>query len=256
MAEEFEPEPCPGMGALDQSGQIRHDERGIFRQLDDAQHRLQRGEGVIANLRPGGAGGRQERRFAGIGKTDEARVRDQLQLQPKPARLPGLAQLGEARRLPGRGLEAGITPPAPSSAPDHEPLIRRHQVRDRLSFLVLDQRARWDLQGEVGRVFAVAPAAAAASTAARSEVMLEAVVLERVELPGYLEDHVAAATAVAAVGAAARHVLLAPEAQCAGAAISRLDEDLRAIDEHQRCTISVAFAASWTRPGLTGAQGP
>src|SRR5436305_832148 len=215
VAEEFQPQPGPGMGALDQPGKVRHDERRILRQLDDAQHRLQGGEGIIANLGPGGAGGRQERRLTGIGKADEAGIRDQLQLQPQPARLPRLTQLGEAWRLPGRGLEAGITPTAPSPASDHQPLIRTNQVRDRLALLILDERARWDLQDEVGGVFPVAPATAATPTPARGEVMLEAVILERLELPGNLEDYMAAAAAVAAVGAAARHVLLAPEAQCA-----------------------------------------
>jgi len=50
-------------------------------------------------------------------------------------------------------------------------------------------------------------------------------------------DHVTAATPVAAVGPALRHVLLAAEAEGAVAAASGLDVNLRAVVEHT----SVAF---------------
>ena len=233
VAEKFQAEPGACMRALDQPGQVCHNEAGIVGQLDDPQHRLQGGEGIIANLGPGRAGRRQERRFPGIGKTDQTGIGDQLELQPQPARFPRLAQLGEARGLPGRGLEAGVTPPAASPAANDDPLIRIHQVRDRPSLLALDEGARRNLQDEVVRVLPVAPAAAAAPTLAGDEVMLEAVILERVELPGDLDNQVAAATTVAAVGTAARHVLLAPEAQRAGAAVPRLDEDLGPVDKHR-----------------------
>src|SRR5207237_73983 len=158
----FQSEPGSGVGALDQPGQVRHDERDILPQFDDAQHGLQGGEGVVANLRPGRAGRGQQRRFAGVGKPNQAGIGDQLQLQPQPTRFPRLPQLGEARGLTGGGLEAGVTPPAPPPAADDEPLVCSHEIRDRLPLLVLDERARRDLQDQVVRVSAVAPAAAAA----------------------------------------------------------------------------------------------
>ena len=52
-------------------------------------------------------------------------------------------------------------------------------------------------------------------------------------------DDVAPAAAVAAVGAALRHVLLAPEAQAAVAATTRLDVHLRAVVEHDRTLASM-----------------
>src|SRR5207249_5963685 len=69
--------------------------------------------------------------------------------------------------------------------------------------------------------------------AAGGEVVLEAVVLQRVELAGDFEDDVAAAPTVTAVRSATRHELFAAEAQGTGATVPTLDEDLDAVREHQ-----------------------
>src|SRR5205085_1365417 len=45
-------------------------------------------------------------------------------------------------------------------------------------------------------------------------------------------DHVAPVAAITTVGPAARHVLLAPEAAAAGAAVASLDVQADAIDKH------------------------
>src|SRR5205823_9196870 len=124
----------------------------------------------------------------GVGKPNQAGIGDQLQLQPQPTRFPRLPQLGEARGLTGGGLEAGVTPPAPPPAADDEPLVRSHEIRDRLPLLVLDERARRDLQDQVVRVSAVAPAAAAAPATAGDEVMLEAVILRSEEHTSELQS--------------------------------------------------------------------
>src|SRR5438309_3995334 len=77
------------------------------------------------------------------------------------------------------------------------------------------------------------PASATSAAAAGGEVVLEAVVLQRVELAGNLEDDVAAAPTVAALPISTRHELFAAEAQGTGATVPTLDEDLDAIREHQ-----------------------
>src|SRR5207237_9336456 len=79
----------------------------------------------------------------------------------------------------------------------------------------------------------MAPASTASAAATGGEVVLEAVVLQRVELAGNLEDDVAATPTVAAVRSATRHELFAAEAQGTGATVPTLDEDLDAIREHQ-----------------------
>ncbi len=71
--------------------------------------------------------------------------------------------------------------------------------------------------------------------------MLEAILLQGVELPRHFEDDIAAASAVASVGASARHEFLAAEAQLPRPAIAGLDEDLDPVSEHQDAT-----PTSWT----------
>ena len=63
------------------------------------------------------------------------------------------------------------------------------------------------------------------------EMLLVAVVDQRVEVVGRLDDDVAAAPAVAAVGAAELDELLAPEADAAGAAVAALQVDLGLVEE-------------------------
>jgi hypothetical protein len=79
-------------------------------------------------------------------------------------------------------------------------------------------------------------------------MMPEAVVLQRVELVGDLEDHVAATAAVATVWTAARHVLLPAEAEGTGTAVAALDEDLDAVGEHQSA-LARAPVSGMTEPG-------
>ena len=89
------------VSTFDQAGQVRHDEGGVFGELHHAEHRLEGGERIVRNLRPRRAGGGEERRFAGVGQADQADIGDQPQLEPEPARVSRLAQLGKAGGLPG-----------------------------------------------------------------------------------------------------------------------------------------------------------
>ena len=71
----------------------------------------------------------------------------------------------------------------------------------------------------------------AALAARRAEMLGVAKVDQRVEAGDRLEDDVAALAAIAAVGAAIFDVLLAPEADGAGAAGARADEDLGLVEK-------------------------
>src|SRR5207302_7997212 len=84
-----------------------------------------------------------------------------------------------------------------------------------------------------GGVLAVPPAPTSPAATAGGKVMLESVVLQGIELPRDLEDDVSATSAVATVRTAARHILLAAEAQGAGTAVASLDEDLDAVRKHR-----------------------
>src|SRR5205085_1694481 len=101
------------------------------------------------------------------------------------------------------------------------------------SLLILDQRPGGNLEHDVGGIFSMPPASAASAAAAGGKVVLEAVVLQRVELARDLEDDVAAAPTVTAVRSAPRHELFAAKAHGTGATVPTLDEDLDAVREHQ-----------------------
>ena len=72
------------MRALDQAGNIRQHEFAAV-DIDHAKLRMQRGEGIVGDLRFGCADDREEGRLAGIGQADQACIRDQFQPQPDPA---------------------------------------------------------------------------------------------------------------------------------------------------------------------------
>ena len=80
--------------------------------VDGAEHRLQRRERVVRDLRPRVGDAREERRLARVRQADERRVGEQLEPQLELERLAGQAGLREARRLPRRRREVAVAPPA------------------------------------------------------------------------------------------------------------------------------------------------
>ena len=90
-----------------------------------------------------------------------------------------------------------------------------------------DRHAQHDVVGAV----AVLVGAAAVLAALRAMDAREAVVDQRVDVAIGDGEDAAAAAAVAAVGSAARHVLLAPERRGAVAAVAGDHLDVRFVDE-------------------------
>ena len=84
-------------------------------------------------------------------------------------------------------------------------------------------------------VGAVAVLAHAVGALLRLEVLLVAVVDQRVEAVDRLDDDVAAAAAIAAVGPAELDELLAPERHAAVAAVAGADIDLGLVEEFHDC---------------------
>ena len=101
------PMPAPSLRAFDQAGNVGQHEVALV-DADDAEIGMERGEGIVGDLRLGGRDGGEEGRLAGIGQADEAGIGDQLQPQPDPLSCAVQAGIGVARRLVGRGLEMGI----------------------------------------------------------------------------------------------------------------------------------------------------
>ena len=121
---------------------------------------------------------------------------------------------------------------------DQDALAGLDQIADqqrrlrRVLGLLEDERADGHFELDVWGVFAGAVGSLSVAAALGVELSIEPEGDERVDVRA--GDHVdgAALASVAAVGAAARNELLAPEAHAAGAAVAGLYEDVDFVDEH------------------------
>ncbi len=224
VAQELVPEAAAARGALDEAGDVGHDELGAVvcpADADDAEMRLQRGERVVRHLRLGRRHRRDERRLARVGEPDERDVRHQLELEVEPVLAAGLALLGEGGAAPAVRQEARVAPPplAALGHPKARPGGRHvdHHVAGAAAHDGADRQRHLDVLAP--RAVALLPRPVPAVGGAAEGVVLEAEE-RRLVLSGD-EPDVAAVPAVAAVGAAAIDVRLAPERDRAGAAVAR-----------------------------------
>ena len=231
VGEELVPEPGALARALDQARDVGHDELAIGR-LERAEHRLERGERVVRDLRMSAREPRQERGLPGVRQPDEARVRQQLQPELEPALLAGEPALGEPRRLPGGVGEALVAPPARAAARHDGALSGRGQVEPQLAVDLLHHGAGRHRDLERRRTRAVPLAALAVASARRLEVRAPPEGLEVAQRRIADEHDRRPVSPVAAVRPALRDVRLAAERDRPAAAGAALDEDLRAICEH------------------------
>ena len=223
------------MRAFDQAGQVGQHEL-TFVDAHDAELRMQRGEGIVGDLRLGRADAGEEGGLAGVGQADETGIGDQLQPQADGEFLGGLAGVGVARRLVGRRLEVRVAEAAVAAFGEGDALTDGGEVGDqRLAVFLVDLGADRHLHDLVFAVGAVAVRAHAVAAALGLEVLLVAVVDQRVEAVDRLDDDVAAVAAVTAVGAAEFDELLAPERHAAVTARAGFDVDLGFVEEfHNR----------------------
>ena len=200
--------------------------------LHHAEVGVHGGEGIGGDLRPGRGDGGEERRFAGVGEADEAGIGDELQSQPYPALLARRAGIGVTGRPVGRGLEMLVAEAAVAAAGKANAVAYLHQIGDQgLVVLFIELGAGRDVQHHVGGIRA-GPALAHAVAAGRGlEVLLVAVVDERVEAVDRFRPHIAAAAAIAAGRAPELDELLAPKTHRAGAAVARTQIDLGLVEE-------------------------
>ena len=201
--------------------------------VDRAESRLERGERIVGDLGAGPRQAPQQRRLAGVRQPHEPDVREQLQPQLERRLLAGQAVLGESRRLPGRGREAPVARAPAAAARDHDALCRRASGRGVIP------RARSSTTVPHGTLSSRSPPAAPWRCDPSPWPPRFALKwrwwrnCDRSRRPGSATQHdVAAAPAVAAVGAALGHVRLTAEADAAVAASSCLDVDCRAVVEH------------------------
>src|SRR6266851_2056419 len=151
---------------------------------------------------------------------------------PSPALLAGPAGIGAAGRAVGRALVMRVAEAAIAAAQQHMARVGRDEVEQHLVVLLVeDLRADGNAQHHRRSARAAAVGAHAVMALLGAEMLLVAVVDEGVEIGHRLDDDVAAAAAVAAIGAAELDEFLAPEAARAGTAVAALHEDLGLVEE-------------------------
>jgi hypothetical protein len=119
---------------------------------------------------------------AGVRQPDQAGVGDQLEPQPDPALLAGLAGIGAARRAVGGGPEMRVAEAAVAALGQHHALAHIGEIgKQRFLVLVEHLRAGGHLEHHVVASAAVAVLAHAVGAGAALEVLLVAVVDQRVQ---------------------------------------------------------------------------
>ena len=218
--------------ALDESRDVG-DDVAVLARLHHSEVRHERRERVVRDLRPRRGHARDQGRLAHRREPDERGVRQQLQLERDPAFLGRLAELREGRRAARRRHEVRVAAPAAAAARHDDALARVREVGDEPpGLLVAHDRAERDGKHEVLADGAVHAAALAVRAALRLEVPLELEVDERGDGRVGHQHDVAAVPAVATVGTALGHVLLAAERLAARAAVAGRHVDLGFVDEH------------------------
>src|SRR6185437_10573642 len=194
---------------------------------DDAKLRIERGERIVGDFGFGGADGGEEGRFAGIRKADDAGVRDQLEAQPDGLFRARLTRIGAPRRPIGRGLEMRVAEATIAAAQQHYLLRGFGEIGDqRRTVLLIDLRADRHFEQGVRAVGAMTILAHASLAVLGVEVLLVAIVDQRIESLDGQHNHVATLAAIAAVRAAIFNEFLAAERHAAVSTVARADINL------------------------------
>ena len=225
VLEELMSEPRAIAGALDESGDVRHHERGVPAEPHDAQVGDQCREGVVGDARSGGADGGDEGALAGIGEAEQTDIGEQLQLETHPHLDAGLAGRGVARGPTRGALEVGVAESALAAVelPLGAFLVEVDQPLVGLE--VVDHRSDGDLDDQV---FAGAPAHPASHPVATTlgDVPLVASQVDEGVLASVgAEDDVPSTSAIAAIGSPTRSVGLTSEGDGAVTAVAGGDDD-------------------------------
>src|SRR5215210_350817 len=116
-------------GPRDEARDVRHHEPiAVGSLVHDPELGREGGERILAHPRTGGAECPEQRRLPRIGQTDEADVREDLELEANLSLLAWQTLLPECRRLAGGGREGPVAASALAAAGDDEALSRFREV--------------------------------------------------------------------------------------------------------------------------------
>ena len=243
MAQESRAEAAALVRPLDDARNVGHHERLVVARLDDAQVGFERRESIVGDLGLGGRDDRQQRRLPGVGKTDQAHVGQDLKFENESPLVALLAGLRITRRLVGGALEMPVAQASAAALEQHQLLAvlghLAHRFEHGGTVLLLHEPLGDRTEGygddDIGRILARRTGAGTALPVLGELVALVLEVDERPILPVALQYDAAALAAVAAVGTAERHELLAAEMGRTGASVARTGEYLHVIYEVGTC---------------------
>src|SRR5262249_6599450 len=234
MPQELDAQPMPQVRAFNQPGDVGDHEAAEIIELHDSQLRLKRGERIIGDLGPRRRETRDQGRLSGIGEPDQADVGKQLQLEPEPALLAGMAGLVFRRRLVSGSGEAGISASSAPALCGEKAFARSCEIVELIAGIrVIDHRANRSL--DINRPALMAGTAASLPMSATLTFVLwiETEMKECVLVWACDQINVASAPAIAAARPSARDELLSPEGETAIAAVATLDVNPDFVDEHE-----------------------
>jgi len=136
-------------GPRDKAGDVRHHEPfAVGSLVHDPESGREGSERILAHPRTGGAECPEQRRLPRVGQTDEADVREDLELEADLSLLARQTLLPECRRLTGGGREGPVAASALPTAGDDEALSRFREVGQE-AVIVEDLRPDGDLEDRV-----------------------------------------------------------------------------------------------------------
>ena len=201
--------------------------------FNDADLGVERREGIGGGAGAGVGEFGGEGGFAGVGETDEADVGNAFEDEAVGAAFAGLAGVGVLGGAVGGGFEVEVAPAAVAAAAEDDALAVCEDFGDRFAGgLVDDLRAQGQAEDGGAAFASVAIGTLAVLAALGVPVGFVFVVNEVVGVHVAEEHDVAAAPAVASVGAAPRFVFFAAEADAAASAVTGLGFDGAFVDEH------------------------
>ena len=230
MPQEVQPQAATFGGARNQAGHIGDGERVLPRR-HHAEIRRQRGERIVGDLRLGRRDGRHQRRLARRRKPDQADVGDRLEFQGQVARLALLTEQREAGRLAGARGQCRVAQSTAPARSGFEPGAGPDQVGQQPAVFVEHDGAVGDLDFEVCARGAVAVAAHALLARRGHDMGVEVEIEQGVHLRVDDQHDAAAASAVAAVGAAEWFEFLPVDRGAAVTAVARPRVDHDAVDK-------------------------
>ena len=217
--------------SLNDARDIRHDKGYALIHVHDPEVGEERSEMVVCDLGMRLADDGQERRLADVREADKADVRQQLQLKRDIVALAGKPRLCKARNLARRRGKMHIAPAAAAAFCGDPVFTGGHIVHDRAGLGIAHYRAAGDFDIQRLPVLAVAALALTVHAVAGRVLAL----ISEVHQCGHIivnnKNNVAAAPAIAPVGAAGGDVLLAMKRNCAVPALAGVDTDARLINK-------------------------